>query len=62
MSKESKCALNVRGFPKELKWKCKEKAAAEKKTLGQFIEAELRKAIEKTSETPEGKARAKRKP
>jgi hypothetical protein len=45
MAKESKCALNVRGFPKDLKWKCRQRAAAEQKTLGQFVESELRKAV-----------------
>jgi hypothetical protein len=46
--KESTCALNLRTFPKELKWKCKQKAAAEHKTLGQFVEDELRKATDRT--------------
>jgi hypothetical protein len=45
MAKRPKCALNLRGFPSDLKWECREQAASEKKTLGQFVEAELRKAL-----------------
>jgi len=37
MQKESKCALNIRDFPAQLRWNCRQKAAREKLTLNQFV-------------------------
>ena len=60
--RDPKCSLNLRGFPVDLKWKCREKAAQEKETLAQFVERVLREAV-KTRETErdKGKSRAKSK-
>lgn len=46
MSDEPKCALNLRGFPADLKWKLREKAAQQKMSLLQFVEKVLRAAVQ----------------
>jgi hypothetical protein len=45
MKSEPKGALNIRGFPKDLIWKCKQKAAEKKMTLAEFVIWALRSAI-----------------
>jgi hypothetical protein len=61
-SKEPTCALNIRGFSTDLKWKCRRKAAGKHETLLQYVERVLREDVEATEETKaQGKPTAKRK-
>ena len=46
MSDESKGALNLRDFPKDLIRLCRIKALTQKMTLRQFVEKVLREAVE----------------
>ena len=49
MVQESKGALNIRGLSKKLVWRCKEEAAAQKKTLKQFVRGVLEEATRQKS-------------
>jgi hypothetical protein len=59
-NKDPKCALNLRGFPFDLKWKCREMAAKKKETLAQFVERTLREAVTEPVGQAEGKSKAER--
>jgi hypothetical protein len=59
-SKQPTCALNLRGFSTDLKWKCREKATKQRETLLQYVERVLREDVEHR-ETHQGKINAKRK-
>jgi hypothetical protein len=58
---EPTCALNLRRFSVDLKWKCKQKAAARKETLAQYVERVLREDVEQVAKDNQGKSTAKRK-
>lgn len=61
-AKEPRCSLNLRGFPTDLKWKCRRKATDRRETLLQYIERVLREDVEAAEEVrPQGKSGAKRK-
>ena len=62
-SKEPTCALNLRGFSTDLKWKCRKKAADKRETLLQYVERVLRQDVEaeNTPTKQQGKSSAKRK-
>jgi predicted HicB family RNase H-like nuclease len=51
MSKERNKTLNIRDFPADLYWKCKARAAQQKKTLKKFVEGVLRAAVDESRET-----------
>jgi hypothetical protein len=57
LKNDEKCALNIRGFPLNLRKKCKIKAAMEDETLEQFVQRVLREA---TKDTPDPKSKPKR--
>jgi len=60
--KEPTCALNLRGFSTDLKWKCRRKAADKRETLLQYVERVLREDVEAKEEIKtQGKPYAKRK-
>jgi hypothetical protein len=60
-SKESTCALNLRGFSTDLKWECRQKASKKHETLLHYVERVLREDLKKAEEAnPQGKTNAKR--
>lgn len=45
---EETAALNIRNFPDELRWLCRERASQERISLREFVIASLRRATEQS--------------